>query len=66
MASIIYIVLLLLIAITMVIVSVTCFKINKYINMKTDEAYRREAYENAKRDLREINDQLNQKEDLRD
>ena len=63
MANIIYSVFLLLIAITMVVILITCFKINRYINMKTDEAYRKEAYEHARRDLREINDQLNQNDD---
>ena len=63
MADIIYIAFLLLIATTMISVLITCFRINRYINMKTDEAYRKTVYENAKRDLREISDQLNQKED---
>ena len=45
---------------TMIVVLYTCFKANKYINMKMDESRRKRAYEEAKRELQEINKQLNE------
>ena len=45
---------------TIAVVLVTCLKINRYINIKTEEMNKQKAYEEAKRELQEINDQLTQ------
>lgn len=39
----------------------TCIRIIRYINMKEDEAYQNALYEQARRDLQDIDDQLNRK-----
>lgn len=36
----------------------TCIRIIRYINMREDEAYEKAIYQQAKRDLQDINEQL--------
>ena len=39
----------------------TCIRIIRYINMREDEAYQNALYYQAKRDLQDIEDQINRK-----
>lgn len=39
----------------------TCIRIIRYINMREDEEYKKAMYQQARRDLQDIDDQLNRK-----
>ena len=39
----------------------TCIRIVRYLNMREDEAYQNALYQQARRDLQDIEDQLNRK-----